>query len=135
MLDIGEERWEFVVKQVEALMIGNYAHGVALNVYQFATRDDTDVSTLAVSSQIVRELRKREREGVEPTHEAKGFIEGYDRSRKEGRSISLKPVRPVVQGPMMFSGYTPHFVKPQQLEARGGRHLSLTPQKYFPSVD
>lgn len=112
MLDIGEERWDFVIKQVEALMIGNYAHGVALAVYHFATQDDIDVSTLAVSSQIVRELHRRKREGAELTHEAKNFIEEYDRSSKEGRSISLQPVRPAVQGPMMFSGYTPHFVRP-----------------------
>ncbi len=111
MQDIGEERWEFVVQQVDALMIGNYDHGVAFAVYQFATREDIDVSTLAISSQIVRELGRREREGETLSQDAKNFIERYEVDRSRGRSISFKPREPV-WGPMMFSGYTPHFVRP-----------------------
>lgn len=109
MLDIGAVRWEFVVKNVDALMDGADVQAVSIEVYNFARREDIKKSTLAIACQMVRELRVREREGEELSRQAIAFIERYDRCRKEGRSIDLTPMKKPLLKPGKLSHLVPTF--------------------------
>ncbi len=92
MVDIGELRREFTSSIVDSLLRSKFSsHEAAVNIYSFATRQDMNVSTLAVSCQVVRELRAREQQGEVLTVEAQCFVEMYDRCRREGRSIDVRP--------------------------------------------